>query len=223
MELANRLTCGEILWLVHECVARGLKMSDGYSAVFCRSGFPDETTRSGFSDYVRTLASVMRAHIISENELVYPRLRPVIPDAPYELLVLQHSRMAALLGEIWEGIEEAYWESAPEGSLAKLNRKIVELGRVWPLHAGTEETHFTSAKIGNLLGPVEEQRLAAKLAELNLSYAGPDYLVVPFTLFNLPRKDRVLMAGAMPPLVVQHLVPGAWKEKWRPMMPFLLV
>jgi hypothetical protein len=53
-------------------------------------------------------------------------------------------------------------------------------------------------------------------------HAKPDYLVVPFTLYNLPPLERTFMARALPPSVVQELVPGPGKEKWQPMAPFLL-
>ncbi len=51
--------------------------------------------------------------------------------------------------------------------------------------------------------------------------SGPEYLVIPFVLYNLTGQDRTMIEQVMPPLVTQQLVPGAWKEKWAPMKPFL--
>jgi hypothetical protein len=47
-------------------------------------------------------------------------------------------------------------------------------------------------------------------------------LVVPFLLYNLPPEERAVFSQGMPPIVIQELVPVAWKEKWSPMKPFLL-
>ena len=68
----------------------------------------------------------------------------------------------------------------------------------------------------------EHIRLAQLFAKLSQEHAQPDYLVVPFILYNLAPEDRAIMAGSMPPVVTQELVPKAWKEKWAPMQPFLL-
>ena len=68
----------------------------------------------------------------------------------------------------------------------------------------------------------EQIRLLARIGEANHEHSGPDYLVVPFTLFNLPQKDRGYMSDLMPPAVIRDLIPTAWKEKWQPMSPFLL-
>ncbi len=55
-----------------------------------------------------------------------------------------------------------------------------------------------------------------------MKHSGPDYLVVPFLLYNLSPEDRATMSAEMPPVVTQQLVPVVWKEKWQPMSPFLL-
>jgi hypothetical protein len=52
--------------------------------------------------------------------------------------------------------------------------------------------------------------------------APPDPVVMPFILHNLSPEDRAVMAGQMPPVVSQELVPVVWREQWAPMKPFLL-
>ena len=44
----------------------------------------------------------------------------------------------------------------------------------------------------------------------------------PFLLFNVTPDDRALLTQAIPPIVVQQLVPITWKDKWVSMKPFLL-
>ena len=76
---------------------------------------------------------------------------------------------------------------------------------------------------GEALLEIEEHiRLGKMFAEHNQEHSGPDYLVVPFLLYNLSAEDRAIMSQEMPPVVTQQLVPVAWKEKWAPMSPFLL-
>ena len=223
MNAKNGLRCGDILALVHHCLERAIPLSEEHSASYSRCGFPDETTRAGFCDYVRTLAAVHRAHIIAENEVLFPRFRALLPDAPFDDLIAQHARMAAVLGRVWERVEGAYWESAPERTLAGLNRTLGELRTLWTPHRRIEEAHLSPAALSARLDPEEDQSLAARLAELSLDYAGPDYLVMPFALYNLARSDRRLISEAMAPLVIHRLIPGAWRDKWRPMSPFLLL
>jgi hypothetical protein len=55
-----------------------------------------------------------------------------------------------------------------------------------------------------------------------MAHSGPDYLVVPFVLYNLSPEQRAILAAEMPPIVTQQLVPIAWKAQWEPMSPFLL-
>ncbi len=50
----------------------------------------------------------------------------------------------------------------------------------------------------------EQLRLLAQIGEADQEHSGPDYLV-------------------MPPVVTRRLIPVAWKEKWQPMSPFLLI
>ena len=44
------------------------------------------------------------------------------------------------------------------------------------------------------------------------------------TIFSPERvgADRAYMAGEMPPIISQELVPVVWKDQWAPMKPFLL-
>jgi hypothetical protein len=58
--------------------------------------------------------------------------------------------------------------------------------------------------------------------EHSQKHSGPDYHVVPFLLFNLTPEERVTFEAEMPRIVMEQLLPVVWKEKWAPMMPFLL-
>ena len=45
---------------------------------------------------------------------------------------------------------------------------------------------------------------------------------LPFLLYNTPVEDRPDLAQVLPPVVVQYLIPIAWRGIWAPMRPFLL-
>lgn len=65
-------------------------------------------------------------------------------------------------------------------------------------------------------------RLQKELIEFFQEHTGPEYLVVPFVLYNLTTEDRAITAQGLPAIVTEQLVPIEWKDKWAPMQPFLL-
>jgi len=55
-----------------------------------------------------------------------------------------------------------------------------------------------------------------------MKHMAPDYLVMPFILYNLPKQDREALAGMLPPIITQKLVATDWKPKWESMKRYLL-
>ena len=76
--------------------------------------------------------------------------------------------------------------------------------------------------MGPLLAPEEHTRLSGLFAEHGRKHMSPDYLIVPFLLYNLPPEERAIFARTMPLILTRLLVPLVWKKKWAPMLPFLL-
>ena len=206
---------------IHSVVTRGLSVSLERGQTFAGDGFPDASTREGFVDYVQSLVSVLHAHHLGEDELAFPYLRDLLPGAPFDLLSEQHQQMVPILDEITAANEAVAAE--PEGqSVNALNRALTQVDELWHPHIQIEEEEFTVERGAELISVDEHIRLAQLFAKLSQEHAQPDYLVVPFILYNLAPEDRAIMAGSMPPVVTQELVPRAWKEKWAPMQPFLL-
>ena len=58
--------------------------------------------------------------------------------------------------------------------------------------------------------------------KLSMRNSGPDYLVVPFMLYDLDPEPRAIMTAALPTVVTEQLVPVAWKDRWATMKPYLL-
>jgi hypothetical protein len=223
MEGDNPFRVGDALVLVHQSISRGVHMSGLYSRIFMRSAMPGGKIRQGFVDYVRSMTSVLHAHHLAEDQLTFPLFRDLLPEAPYEQLADDHLKLIPIVDEIRLKIERAVEDPESGEFLERIDSLLTKMADIWQPHIAVEEAHFSSAKIDAVMSADEQIRLLARISEANQEHSGPDYLVVPFTLFNLPQKDRAYMSDMMPPVVTRHLIPVAWKEKWQPMSPFLLV
>jgi len=223
MEGDHLVRVGDAQLLIHQSISRGLHMSGLYGRIFIESGLPGEKIGRGFVDYIRSLASVLHAHHLAEDELAFPLFRDLLPEAPYKQLAEEHRRIKPIVDEIRLKIERAPEDGEAEGSWERIDTLLTRLAGIWGSHIAVEEAHFSPEKIDAVMSADEQLRLLAQIGEANREHSGPDYLVMPFTLFNLPQKDRAYMSGLMPPVVTRHLIPVAWKEKWQPMSPFLLV
>lgn len=127
-----------------------------------------------------------------------------------------------MLDEIKVAIEKAATNIQARESLDDLIRATSKIHEIWHPHTKTEESYFSPVRVNALVGMEEQMRLNQLVAEHSQKHSGPDYLVAPFTLYNLSPHDRAIMSQGMPPIVTQQLVSIDWKEKWEPMLPFLL-
>ncbi len=212
---------GTNLIRVHRAVTRALDVAIEDGRQFAASGWPDEGLREGYTNYVRSLISFLRGHHLGEDDLLFPYFRPLLPDVPYDRLGHEHEELEALLGRL-EGILEAETPPGSTQALAELLGGLQAARELWQPHIHVEEERFSAEILARLL-PVEEHvRLGRASAEHSQAHSGPDYLVVPFFLYNLGVEDRAALAQSMPPIVTEQLVPHVWKEKWASMTPFLL-
>lgn len=197
-------------------------MAIEYSQSFAQQGYPDAPTREGFISYVRSLASVLHAHHLTEDDLAFPYFRDKMPDTPFDSLTADHQEMTPLLEKIDGLIENVEADAQAAGPLNDLNGALAQVRDLWHPHIELEEDHLSPEKADELLGMEEQIELGKKFAQHSQEHAGPDHLVVPFLLHNLPPEERAILSQGMPPIVIQELVPVVWKEKWSPMKPFLL-
>ena len=79
---------------IHNVITRGLSVALDYTTKFAEEGFPNVERRNGFIHYLRSLASVLQGHHLTEDELVFPAWRAKFPDAPYETLTSHHGTIA---------------------------------------------------------------------------------------------------------------------------------
>jgi hypothetical protein len=130
--------------------------------------------------------------------------------------------MEPILEAIQAAVEGVAAQPDAGAALDELNQALVTMADLWRPHIQKEEAGFRPEEVGALLTVEEQIGLAQQFAQHSQEHTGPDYLVVPFMLYNLLPEDRAILAQAMPPMVTQQLVPVVWKDKWEIMKPFLL-
>jgi hemerythrin-like domain-containing protein len=207
----------------HKIITRGLSVSIETCRELIKSDFKLDGQREGFFTYVRTLVSTIHAHHLTEDEVAFPYFRDKIPDAPFDMLSQEHQAMVRILDEISAALEKCENDEQFEVNLNALEAALTRLNHLWHAHINVEEDVFTK-KAGTVMPAITEQiRLVSLFTEHSQKYSGPAYLAIPFMLYNLPEAERKTFSGDLPIEIVQNLVPKAWKEKWEPMRPFLLV
>ena len=206
---------------IHNIITRGLRVSLESVQEVLQRGFRGEDSREGFFNFIRALTSVLNAHHLTEDEIVFPYFRDMLPDAPFDSLTEWHHVMVRILDEINLAVDKCDNNEQIETELRNIENALARLNNMWPYHIQPETDELINK--ADALIPVEEQlRLVGLFAEHGLKNAVPHYLTVPFMLYNLPLEDRLVFSQGMPAEVIQNLVPVVWKEKWESMTPFLL-
>jgi hemerythrin-like domain-containing protein len=222
MSKSGKPNIGAVMVRVHNAITRGLDVSSERSATFVREGYPDAATQEGLVTYVRTLASVLNAHHLSEDHVAFPYLRSKLPDAPYDELLAEHREMEEILEELQVAVEAVAAQAQAGDSLNALNGTVTRLAELWHPHIDKEQFYLYDIEKTEAVMDLDEQiQLSRELGEYSQQQGDPA-LMVPFLFYNLPPEERAEMAQAAPPALLQELLPVVWKEKWAPMEPFLL-
>jgi hypothetical protein len=211
----------EDLIRTHKVITRGLETSLKFGADFAQQGFPDLRTQQGYADYVHSLQSTLDGHHLAEDEVAFPAVKLKLPDAPYERLAADHQQIVVILGEVKQAIPGLVSDN-PRPALATVLDALTRITAIWSPHIEKEEFYFAEKPLSAVMSLEEQGRLSAATARYSQEHTGPDYLVVPFFLFNLAGQDRAAIAQVLPPVITQQLIPIVWKDKWAPMKPFLL-
>ncbi len=217
----NKPNISRDLIRIHMIISRGLAVALDCGQDFLNGGFPDSRTRQGYHDFVGCLVSVIDAHHLAEDEVAFPRLGVKIPAAPYQMLAAEHHKMITILEEIKAAVEDLLGENSAQALIVCTNA-LKRLRYMWFPHIKIEETHFSEDKVAAAMAGDEQSALSAQMGKFSQEHTSPDYLIIPFILFNLPPDERAKFSQAIPPVVTEQLVPHVWKEQWQPMEPFLL-
>ena len=207
---------------IHKVITRGLEVSLQHTDTFINQGFPNETTKQGFMIYIQTLASVIHGHHLAEDDLAFPYFENIFPKIPYTHLCQEHERMQKLVDMLQPILSELAESSDSKLLLQKLKIVLENLDEIWHPHYKMEESHIKEERVNALISMEEQMKLNQSFSEHSKKNTGPEFLVIPFMLYNLNPVDRADFAAAFPPVVTQELVPHVWKDQWAPMQPFLL-
>ncbi len=206
---------------IHAVITRALEVTAEYCSAAAGPDVSSPSVHEEFFTYVEALGAVLHGHHTTEDELTFPYLRERIPDLPYDRLTAEHQQVAAAVQEIADAIA-AGRSGDREGGKQAVGRSLTRISQVWGRHIADEERFITPERIDATVSVEEQQRLVDRIAEHMRTHATPDYLAMPFVLYNLPPSERAAMAAMLPPVVTQQLVPIVWADKWRPMKRFLL-
>ena len=167
MSKLNGPNIGADLARMHSIITRGLDVAIEYSQSFAQRGYPDAPTREGFISYVRSLASVLHAHHLTEDDLAFPYFRDKMPDTPFDSLTADHQEMTPLLEKIDGLIENVEADAQAAEPLNDLNGALTQVRDLWHPHIELEEDHLSPEKADELLGMEEQIELGKKFAQHN--------------------------------------------------------
>ncbi len=210
------------LVLIHRAISRGLRVGMEYAASFAQEGYPEPSVGVGLALYLRTLVGVLHQHHSAEDEIAFPFLRERLPGLPLDALVAEHEQMESILEDLVLLLDRLQGEAGEEAVLEAARAELAKLARIWPGHIDIEETGISMGKLEDVASAEELAGWLAAMGQHRPEGASPDPVSLPFVLYNLSADDRAIMAKNMPPVVIQELVPVAWREQWAPMKPFLL-
>lgn len=205
---------GEDLVRIHKVITRALQVG----LENCRAEALPEPLRPGYRAYLRALAILLHAHHNGEDELAFPFWKRKLPAGPFDELIDQHQQMLPALTRIEGFFLGEAWQP---GDLDGLQGDLADLQRLWLAHIALEEATVGVAASARYLTPEENGQLARQLSEHGQANSQPGELVMPFIVYNLPVADREVFIRLLPPVVVEQLIPFAWKPAWEPMIPFL--
>jgi hemerythrin-like domain-containing protein len=206
---------------IHKVITRGLEVGLRAGGEYLDKGFTQSQQLTGYAYYVYSLGADLKAHHTSEDMVVFPEARKVLPMAPYERLASDHQKIEKNLTPLFQAVADLSGEM-PEKSVKLIVDALEKISAVWYPHIQVEESNFSEAAMSSAFPLGEQMRIGEAASKLSQEYATPPYWVIPFTLFNLEPEERKMMLALLPPAMMDELVLKAWKDQWSPMKPFLL-
>lgn len=223
MNYTIKNTVASDLVRIHIVITRAIEISIEKCRIFKEQGKVDEILREGFINYLNSLLSLFHSHHLVEDEQIFPYFENHQLKAPYEVMKTQHEDLLPLLDNFENCINNLSSNFDDQELIKQLLEILEKLQEVWIPHYQLEEEYLNDQNISSLISETEQIKLCFEFGEYASRHLNPDYLVIPFILYNLSGEQRKLMAEVFPPIVIEELIPNQWKEKWQSMSPFLLV
>lgn len=209
---------GATMIRLHAAITRSLEMTKLKCLEFSRpSGKPEPSTRDSFILYVSTMGMVIDAHHTSEDDIIFPRLRITLNQAPFDELSEEHRIIDGVLANLRRTVK-----MPEEDFFTSLLDTVTRLLELWTPHIAKEKRYLYSPEItAAFMNPEEHAQLLQDSSTHALAQGNPA-LMLPFVLGNLNPEDRMAFSSILPPEMTQSLMPTEWKPQWEPMLPFLL-
>lgn len=209
---------------IHLVITRAIRVSIEQCKIFQGQSKIDEILKEGFINYLSSLLSLFHSHHLVEDDQIFPYFENNQLKAPYEVMKSQHEKLLPLLDELENYINNLSSNNSKDLEfIEQLLENLEHLQQAWIPHYQLEEEYFTDENISSLISDEEQVRLCLEFGKYAGNHLKPDYLVIPFILYNLPDEQRKLIAEVFPPIIIEELIPNKWKEKWQSMSPLLLV
>jgi hemerythrin-like domain-containing protein len=206
---------------VHHIITRALKVSRTAAETFSRDGLPD-ADRKGFVDYVRCLGVQVHSHHDSEEQFLFPKLKPAADAATMATLQSQHHDLVEALNQLTDATQQADKGAPATAWLSKMAAALEAIEPRWTEHITLEEKTASQQLLDRAMSRPEQGALTKEIAEHSQKTGPqPPQLGIAFALYNLAGADREGFSKLMPPPLL-GLMNGPWRAEWAPMQPYLL-
>ena len=211
------------LIVIHKVITRALDVAVDENTSTFEKRVTKRAEYDGYILYVECLLRQLHEHHSNEDIVVFPLLRDLLPDAPYDLLMSQHTEMIHVVEQV-EGAVTALKAGTHTGGIqAQLLENLQDLRVRWADHIAEEENHFGPDEIPPAISMVDRVRIGKAAARYAQLHSFPLSLMLPFMLYNLQEQDRTTMSQTIPGFLTRFFVPVLWRKRWEPMRPYLLV
>ena len=208
---------------IHKVITRALDVAVDVNV----SAFEKRAAgRSGFDGYILYVECLLRQlheHHSNEDIVVFPLLRDLLPDAPYDLLMTQHTEMIHEVEQVESTITALKAGKHAADAQAQLLGNLQDLRARWVDHIAEEEANFGPDRIPPAISMMDRVRIGKAAARYAQRHSFPLSLMLPFMLYNLQGQDRATMLQTIPGFLHKFFVPVLWRRRWEPMRPHLLV
>ncbi|MBE9222361.1 hemerythrin domain-containing protein [Cyanobacterium stanieri LEGE 03274] len=179
--------------------------------------------KQGFINYLNSLVNLFHSHHTVEDDKIFPYFKESKFSMPYEDLAKQHEELIPLLDKLEDAIKGINNDFDNQLKVNNLRESLENIQSLWAEHYILEEQYLNDENVARLINLEQQAQLCLEFGKYAGQHINPDYLVIPFILFNLPADEREVMAEVFPPVITQELIPNQWKEQWISMSPFFLI
>jgi hemerythrin-like domain-containing protein len=170
---------------VHDAITRSLELTRIKCLEFMQpSGEPDQSIRDSFIFYVSTMAMVISAHHLGEDDIIFPRLRTALTHAPFDELSAEHEMIDVILTKLRQTVE-----TPAQDLYSSLLESVTQLIEHWTPHIIKEKRYLYAPEItAAFMSPEEQLKIMEETSRHAMKHGDPA-LMMPFLLHNLNPKE----------------------------------